>query len=76
MCLDQLNPLRMVKASPFQVDMKAVWKKYSMKEFLTMWQDLKAFGSQDNGFSHTGVGAIAKQNMVHRLRHGRYPIEL
>jgi flavin-dependent dehydrogenase len=76
LCLDQLNPLRMVKASPFQMDMKAVWKKYSLKEILTMWQDLSTFGKQDNGFSDMGIGAIAKQNMVHRLRHGRYPIDL
>jgi hypothetical protein len=41
-----------------------------------MWRDLKAFGSQDNGFSDLGIGTIAKQNMVYRLRHGRYPIDL
>jgi flavin-dependent dehydrogenase len=76
LCLDQLNPLRMVKASPFRMDMKAVWKKHSMKEILTMWQDLKAFGRQDNGFSDMGAGGFAKQNMIYRLRHGRYPIEL
>jgi len=76
LCLDQLNPLRMAKASPFQMDMKAVWKKHSMKEILTMWRDLKAFGKQDNGFSEMGAAGFAKQNMLYRLRHGRYPIEL
>ena len=58
-----------------RMDMKAVWKKHSMKEILTMWQDLKAFGRQDNGFSDMGAGGFAKQNMIYRLRHGRYPIE-
>jgi hypothetical protein len=76
LCLDQLNPLRMIQASPFRMDVKAVCRKHSPKEILTMWQDLKAFGGQDNGFSEMGIGEIARRNMVYRLRHGRYPIDL
>jgi hypothetical protein len=41
-----------------------------------MWQNLKTFGKQDNGFADTGIGKIAKQNRVHRLRHGHYLINL
>jgi flavin-dependent dehydrogenase len=76
LCLDQTNPLRMMQASPMRMDMKAVWKRHSLKEIRAMWKDLKAFGSQDNGFSDMGIGPIAKRNMIHRLRHGRYPIDL
>ncbi len=34
LCLDQFNPLRMMKTFPFQMDMKGLWKKYSLKETL------------------------------------------
>ncbi len=76
LCMDQTNPLRMVQASPFRMDMKAVWKKHSLKEIRSIWQDLKAFGGQDNGLSDVGIGAVAKKNMIYRLRHGHYPIQL
>lgn len=76
LCLDQFNPLRMLINSPMKMDIRALWRKYSVKEILAMWQDLKAFGQQDNGFSDTGIGRIAKQNMLHHLRHGCYPIDL
>jgi len=75
LCLDQFNPLRMVQTIPFRMDLKAVWRKYSLKEISAMWKDLKTFGKQDNGFADTGIGRIAKQNMLHRLRHGSYPID-
>jgi flavin-dependent dehydrogenase len=75
LCLDQFNPLRMVQTIPFRMDLKAVWRKYSLKEMSAMWKDLKTFGKQDNGFADTGIGRIAKQNMLHRLRHGSYPID-
>ena len=76
LCLDQFNPLRMVQTMPFRMDLKALWGRYSLKEMFTIWQDVKAFGKQDNGFAETGIGEIAKQNMRHRLRHGCYPIDL
>jgi len=76
LCLDQFNPLRMMKTFPFQMDLKGLWKKYSLKELSVMWQDMKAFGAQDNGFADTGIGKISKQNMLHRLRHGHYRIDL
>lgn len=76
LCLDQFNPLKMIQNSPIPVDFKAVWRNHSLKEMYGMWQDLKAYGTQDNGFSETGIGKISKQNMLHHLRHGRYPIQL
>jgi flavin-dependent dehydrogenase len=76
LCLDQFNPLRMMKAFPFKMNLKGLWQKTSLRDLCVMWQDMKAFGTQDNGFADTGIGKIAKQNMLHRLRHGRYPIDL
>jgi flavin-dependent dehydrogenase len=76
LCLDQFNLLRMMQTSPFQLDLKPLWRRYPLREFYTMWQDLKAFGTQDNGLLETGIGEVAKQNMLYRLRHGRYPITL
>ena len=76
LCLDQFNPLRMIQKSPFRMDVKALWGRYSLKEIFMMWQDVKAFGAQDNGFAETGIGKIAKQNVFHYLRYGRYPIAL
>jgi flavin-dependent dehydrogenase len=76
LCLDQFNPMRIVQTIPFRMDLKAVWRKTSLKEISLMWQDLKAFGKQDNGFAATGIGRIAKENMIHRLRHGCYSINL
>jgi flavin-dependent dehydrogenase len=76
LCLDQFNPLRTMKTFPFRMDMKGLWKEYSLKEMSIMWQDMKAFFAQGTSLADTGIGKILKQNMLHRLRHGRYRIDL
>lgn len=76
LCLDQFNLLRMIRSSPFRMDLPALRKRHSIQEASLIWQDLKAFGAQDNGFAETGFGRVARQNMLYRLRHGRYPIDL
>jgi len=76
LCLDQFNPLRMIQTSPMRMDFMAVWLNHSLKELNALWQDLKAFGAQDNGFAETGVGKVLKQNLLYYLRHGSYPITL
>ena len=76
LCLDQFNPLRMMQTSPMPVDLKAVWRKHSLRDMYMMWEDLKTFGAQDNGFADTGVGKVVKQNILHYLRHRSYPLTL
>ncbi len=76
LCLDQTNPLRMFKEMPMKLDFKSILTKYGLRNIFLMAGDLKAFGAQDLGLSETGIGAVSKQNMIHRLIHGRYPIEL
>jgi len=76
LCLDQFNLLRMIQTSPMRMDFKAIWRNHSLKELHGMWKDLKGFVAQDNGFSTIGIGKVARQNMLHYLRHGNYPISL
>jgi len=76
LCLDQFNPLRMIQTSPMRMDFKAIWRNHSFKELNAMRKDLKVFGAQKNGFADTGIGKVAKKNMLHYLRHGNYPITL
>jgi len=75
-CLDQLNPLRMSKNAPMVVDGKAFRAKLSLKTFRLIYDDLKAFVAQDIGLKESGMGKVAKQNMIHHLLHRRYPVEL
>jgi len=76
LCLDQFNPLRIIKSAPIDMDIKSVWKKYSLKEHYKMWKDLKAYGTQDNGVSDTGVYKVSKKNMIYHFLHRKYPITL
>ncbi len=73
LCLDQTNPLRMFKTFPMALDLKAVRRRHSLRDLYLLFKDIRAFGTQDNGLKETGVGAKAKENMVFRLLHGRYP---
>lgn len=75
-CLDQLNPLRMSKNAPMVVDGKAFREKLSLRTFRLIYDDLKAFVAQDIGLKESGMGKVAKRNMIHHLVHRRYPIEL
>lgn len=75
-CLDNLNPLRMSKNAPMIVDGKALRAKQSLKSARLIYEDLKAFAAQDIGLKETGMGKVAKQNMIHHLLHRRYPIQL
>ncbi len=75
-CLDNLNPLRMSKNAPMIVDGKAFRAKLSLKSVRLIYEDLKAFAAQDIGVKETGMGRVAKQNMIHHLLHRRYPVEL
>jgi flavin-dependent dehydrogenase len=75
-CLDNLNPLRMSKNAPMLVDGKALRAKQSLKSARLIYEDLKAFAAQDIGLKETGMGKVAKQNMIHHLLHRRYPVEL
>jgi len=75
-CLDQLNPLRMFRNFPMAVDGKAFRAKLSLKALRLIYDDLKAFAAQDIGLKESGMGKVAKQNMIHHLLHRRYPVEL
>jgi flavin-dependent dehydrogenase len=75
-CLDQLNPLRMSKNAPMIIDGKAVREKQSLQSLRLIYKDLKTFASQDIGLKESGMGKVAKQNMIHHLLHRRYPIQL
>jgi len=75
-CLDNLNPLRMPRNAPMIIDGKAFRAKQSLKSARLIYEDLKAFAAQDIGLKETGMGKVAKQNMIHHLLHRRYPIEL
>jgi flavin-dependent dehydrogenase len=75
-CLDNLNPLRMSKNAPMIIDGKALRASQSLKSARLIYEDLKAFAAQDIGLKETGMGKVAKQNMIHHLLHRRYPIEL
>ena len=37
LCLDQFNPLKMIRKSPIPLDFKAVWRNYSLKELIILW---------------------------------------
>jgi hypothetical protein len=37
-----------------------------------IWQYLKAYGKQDNGFAEIGIGKVSKQRMLYHLVHRRY----
>jgi flavin-dependent dehydrogenase len=75
-CLDNLNPLRMSKNAPMIIDGKALRASQSLKSARLIYEDLKAFAAQDIGLKETGMGKVAKKNMIHHLLHRRYPIEL
>jgi len=75
-CLDQLNPLRMFKNEPMVVDGKALRSKLSLQALRLIYDDLKAFAAQDIGLKESGMGNVAKQNMIHHLLHRSYPVEL
>ena len=77
LCMDQFNPLRMLKKTPMPMDFKGFRKNYSLKDFYVMWKDFKVFSSQNvDGFGATGIGKTAKKNMIYHLIHGRYPVDL
>jgi flavin-dependent dehydrogenase len=75
-CLDNLNPLRMSQNAPMLVDGKALRAKQSLKSARLIYEDLKAFAAQDIGLKETGMGKVAKQNMIHYLFHRSYPVDL
>jgi hypothetical protein len=66
----------MSKNAPMIVDGKALRAKQSLKSVRLIYKDLKAFAAQDIGLKESGMGKVAKQNMIHHLLHRRYPIEL
>ncbi len=77
LCLDQFNPLRMLKKTPMPMDFKTFREEYSTREKLAMLKDFRAFSKQNtDGFGATGIGKITKRNMLHYLLRRRYPIEL
>jgi len=76
LCLDQFNPLRMFFTSPIRVDNLSVWRNHSLRELQLLCKDLRSFSRQDLGFGRIGLGGNMKRNMLYRLRHGTYPVEL
>jgi hypothetical protein len=58
LCLDPFNPPRLIQKSSFRMDVKALWRRYSLKEIFMMWQDVKAFGAEDNGLPRRTSGKL------------------
>ena len=74
--LDQFNLLRMGKVLPFNIDMKAVRKEISLKDYYCMYKDFKSYLDQDLGIKEARIGEIQKRNMYHRLIFKRYPVSV
>jgi len=76
LCLDQFNPLKMFMKFPFRIDFVSLLKNYTPRGFFLTTRDFRAFMSQDTGVDKKILGRIAKQNMIHHLIRGHYPVEL
>ncbi len=76
LCLDQFNLLRMGKVLPFNIDMKAVRKEVSLRDYYCMYKDFKSYLDQDLGIKEAEIGKIQKRNMYHRLIFKRYPVSV
>jgi flavin-dependent dehydrogenase len=74
LCLDQFNLLRMGKVLPFHIDMKAVRKEISLKDYYYMYKDFRSYLDQDLGIKEAKIGRIQKRNMYHRLIFKKYPV--
>ena len=76
LCLDQFNPLRMLKKTPMPMDFKSFRRKYSMKDMLAMMNDMRKYFKQDNESGGAGIGKVIRKNMVYHMFRGKYPVEL
>lgn len=72
LCLDQFNLLRMFKTLPIPVDLKSVWRNYSLKQLYLMVKDQRTFFKK-TGLADLESNKIARKNMVYRLIHRHYP---
>ena len=66
----------MGKVLPFNIDLKAVRKEISFKDYYHMYKDFKSYLDQDLGIKEAKIGKIQKRNMYHRLMFNRYPVSV
>lgn len=76
LCLDQFNPLRMLKQTPMPMDFKSFRKRYSMGQMFSMYRDLNKYKKQDNSYSASGISKVTRKNMIYHIFRGKYPVEL
>jgi flavin-dependent dehydrogenase len=75
LCLDQFNPLRMMKKTPMPVDMKSFRKRYSLNDKLAMIKDLRIYFKENNRGGASGIGKVMRKNMVYHMLRGKYPLD-
>lgn len=76
LCLDQLNPLRMLLKMPMRIDYLSVLREYRPRDLFSLLRDIRSFMTQDLGIDNKMVGKILKKNIVHHLVRGTYPVAL
>jgi flavin-dependent dehydrogenase len=76
LCLDQFNPLRMLKKTLMPMDFGTFRKRYSMKDMLSMLNDVRKYFKYNNKGGGAGIGKAMRKNMVYHMFRGKYPVEL
>jgi len=76
LCLDQLNPFRLLMKMPMRIDYLSLLKEYRPRELYLMLRDFRAFMAQDTGIDTKMTGRILRNNIFHHLVYGRYPVNL
>ncbi len=76
LCIDQFNPLRMLKKTPMPMDFRSFRKRYSLREMIAMGMDIKKFFKQNRQAGGSNFGRTMRRNIIYHIFRGKYPLEL